>query len=442
VKKRSEIESAPKKTAPNSGKTGGLAKLERGRSGVELSRATTQSRASDLTHAKTNWFFGEWEVLAGTNLAMLGKHPDRGTMALLVAAAQQQMGEPDAALKSARLAIQWGCSSKLVAQILIAGVHNTLGRATALAGQDERAASHFKSAVAIGTSTTEDAEIVGHSRSVREMTKLGLLPQVAELMDKSLALASSKSKRPALADARLKALESELEVLRGSLHLAIQRGQLSGDAKPRSLSNLSASQLGQDLWVLEQSGYKRNGFFVEFGATDGILLSNTLLLESRYGWSGICVEPQPGFFDQLKKNRNCVVLNACISGQTGQQVEFIQAEEYGGIADYAGDDMHADKRQAYRTLGKTMQVTTLSLHDLLTNQRAPHNIDYLSVDTEGSEYEILRAFPFDQWRIQCITVEHNFSETREPIRQLLQPLGYQRIEAQWDDWYFLNDSKQ
>lgn len=386
--------------------------------------------------AKANWFFGEWDSLANFDFESLVRHPDREKLALLVASAQLQIGSQDAAIKTLRLAVKWGCSAKLIAQVLIAGVHNTLGRASTLAGHNERAAAHFQSAVSLGDTTTD--ELMGHTRCVREMLKLGLLPQAAALMDKSLTLATVKSQRPGLVDARLTTLGSDLELLRGGLNLAASRTQLYGGMTNSSIEKLATSQLGQDLWVLEKTGYKRNGYFVEFGATDGILLSNTLLLERQFGWHGICAEPHPRFFSQLQKNRNCTVTNACIAGQTGKQVEFILADEYGGIADFANDDNHAEKRQAFQRLSQTMQVTTTSLHDMLTIHNAPQRIDYLSIDTEGSEYDILKDFPFERWRIQCITVEHNFSSIRQPIQQLLESLGYKRIEAKWDDWYFLD----
>lgn len=408
-----------------------------------LAHIVENDGASELDRARAQWFFGEWEALAALDVARWQQHPDRARLALLHAAAQLQMGQADAARLSARQALQWGCSPRLLSQVLVAGVHNSLGRARALARQDSRAALHFKAAVTVGEGAGGADALMGHTRSVRELTKLGLLPQATALMDQSLAAAADRSQRPALIDARLKALQSEFEVLRGSLSLAASRGQLPlSPTRSADPAFRASSQLGQDLWVLETTGYKRGGYFVEFGATDGVLLSNTLLLERDYGWQGICAEPHPEFFRRLRANRQCKVVDVCVGAHSGEQVEFILAEEYGGIAAHAGDDSHADKRESYRRLGRTMQVNTLSLHDLLLSQGAPHDIDYLSIDTEGSEYAILSAFPFDAWRIRCITVEHNFSKTREPIRQLLEPLGYRRREAQWDDWYVLDDGRQ
>jgi hypothetical protein len=84
-----------------------------------------------------------------------------------------------------------------------------------------------------------------------------------------------------------------------------------------------------------------------------------------------------------------------------------------------------------------MVVTTVSLDEFLRKHNAPRTIDYLSIDTEGSEYEILKSFPFDQWEIRLITVEHNFTPIRASIRELLTAKGYVCREAQWDDWYEL-----
>ena len=74
--------------------------------------------------------------------------------------------------------------------------------------------------------------------------------------------------------------------------------------------------------------------------------------------------------------------------------------------DYIHLDHHAPRRQAYADLGNTISLTTISLQDFLTSNNAPQEIDYLSIATEGSEYEILKHFPIDNWRIKCLTIEH------------------------------------
>ena len=92
---------------------------------------------------------------------------------------------------------------------------------------------------------------------------------------------------------------------------------------------------------------------------------------------------------------------------------------------------------------ETFAVETVSLNDLLSQHGAPDVIDYLSVDTEGSEFDILDAFDFEKFKIRVITVEHNFKpEARESIRRLLESRGFRRefeIFSRADDWYFHPD---
>lgn len=403
-----------------------------------------------LSQAKAQWFFGDWQTLAALDVEALRNNAERDRFALLAASAHQQLGEHEQARNCIRLALEWGCPPRLVAQVLIAGVHNTLGRIGALTRNDARMARHFRDAVGVAGGPRE-AELLSHARSVREMAQLGLLPQAASLIKDELARASQLSERPGHTRALIHVLETEIELLNHELSLAQQRQQLyrqpaetkSGSDTPgdaawlAELKKKSVSQLGQDLWVLEQTAYKRGGFFVEFGATDGVLLSNTWLLEKEFGWHGICAEPNPDFFGQLRKNRTCIVSDACIAGETGNEIEFVFADAYGGFAIYADADMHAEKRAAYRQIGRKAWLTTISLHDFLKQHNAPHEIDYLSIDTEGSELEILSAFPFSEWKIRLLTVEHNFAPQREQIRLLMMKHGYQRIESKWDDWYIL-----
>jgi FkbM family methyltransferase len=232
--------------------------------------------------------------------------------------------------------------------------------------------------------------------------------------------------------------------LHGELSQALQRRQIYPEeiASDRAVINTdvskrAVSQLGQDLWVLEQTGQQRGGYFVEFGATDGVMLNNTLLLEREFGWTGLCSEPNPKFFRQLAANRRCKVLPDCIGSVTGEKVRFILADVYGGMEVHAGIDSHKDKRDAYLAQGEVIDLTTISLDDFLMANNAPRSIDYLSIDTEGSEFDILNAFPFDRWTIRFITVEHNFTPLREKIYTLLTSFGYHRTEAKWDDWYAL-----
>jgi len=204
----------------------------------------------------------------------------------------------------------------------------------------------------------------------------------------------------------------------------------------------SHAQLLQDLFVLHRMKAKRNGFFVEFGATDGVDLSNTCMLERRHGWTGILAEPFPVWHAALAANRRAVIDHRCVWTSSGEQMAFIAAREpeLAGLRATADEDVHAARRAA--DAGE-IQVDTVSLIDLLEQHGAPRDIDYLSVDTEGSEFDILSAFDFSQYRIRIISVEHNYMDTkREAIRQLLAQHGFRRefeVFSNWDDWYVRPD---
>ncbi len=111
--------------------------------------------------------------------------------------------------------------------------------------------------------------------------------------------------------------------------------------------------------------------------------------------------------------------------------------ELSTLDSFSNNDLHTKNRQT----GHRYNVHTISLNDLLRKHSAPRHIDYLSIDTEGSEYEILNAFDFSKYNIQIITVEHNNTPQREMIFKLLSGHGYERKYesiSYFDDWYTKN----
>ena len=206
----------------------------------------------------------------------------------------------------------------------------------------------------------------------------------------------------------------------------------------------SKSQLHQDLFVLYLENFKRDGYFVEFGATNGIDLSNTHLLETEFGWDGILAEPAVCWQRDLKLNRRAVIEERCVWSSSGGHIEFNETAipELSTMDTYSYSDLHRGDREK----GKRYMVETISINDLLKKYKAPSHIDYLSIDTEGSEFEILSSLDFDRYSFGVITCEHNFTPMREKIHALLQSHGYSRIFMEisdFDDWYVMsgNESK-
>lgn len=200
----------------------------------------------------------------------------------------------------------------------------------------------------------------------------------------------------------------------------------------------SRSQLGQDVFAYLASGRKKNGFFVEFGAGDGVALSNTVMLERLHGWTGILAEPLPDYHASIRHERRATLEKDCVWSSTGETLDFVNAGYLSTIEDYRFSDLHGQSRAS----GVSLSVTTVSLWDLLERHRAPRTIDFLSIDTEGSEFEILNAFPFGtKYAIRAIACEHNYTPARDAIQRLLASHGYRQFEtslSKHDDWFVLD----
>ncbi len=204
------------------------------------------------------------------------------------------------------------------------------------------------------------------------------------------------------------------------------------------------SSIGQDRWVLKTLHNKTDGYFVDVGASDGISHSNSYALEKR-GWTGICVEPNPlpRAFQKLSDERNCICENVCIYN-ANTEVDFIargRRIEGSGIVGYIEKPGHP-----------IIKVPAITLMQLLDQNNAPSIIDYLSLDTEGAEWEILKNFDFSKYTFLTMTIENNYNERRQrespkkeaqkkwrrdEIRNLLDKNGYvlKKSVNFGEDWF-------
>ena len=187
------------------------------------------------------------------------------------------------------------------------------------------------------------------------------------------------------------------------------------------------SQLGADRWVLERLGGPR--YYVDVGANHGVTISNTYLLD-KLGWRGLCVEPvETAGYDE----RTCIIERRILGSQVNQQVDFVVGKDSALSGNNAFLGLHAEA--AHR--GRTKAGNSTTLQALLDKHSFPAYIDFMSLDTEGSEYQILKATDLDKYVFGHIAVEHNLEEPkRTQIRNLLIANGYQlEREVEFDDWY-------
>jgi len=207
----------------------------------------------------------------------------------------------------------------------------------------------------------------------------------------------------------------------------------------------SKSQIFQDMFVINELNFKRKGFFIEIGAANGKNLSNTYIFEKFFDWEGLVVEPARVWKEQLNINRQCKISYDCVAKESDLTIEFNETEkpEFSRIK---SDKNYIDSHEYLRKKNnKIYKVKTISINDLFIKYDIPKNIDYLSIDTEGSEFEILCKLDFDKYNISVITVEHNFTGNRKKIFDLLSKNNFKRVQIEFsnfDDWYVnknLND---
>lgn len=193
------------------------------------------------------------------------------------------------------------------------------------------------------------------------------------------------------------------------------------------------SQFGQDRLAIRLLS---KGFFVELGANDGVSLSNTYAMEKTLGWNGICIEAIPDKYEQLKKNRSCICVSSLVDEVDDIEKTLIVPSysiyRYGDLLSYIEGDRDGDMKKNQNDVSMTLK--TKSLTTILTENNAPKLMEFLSLDTEGSELRILKGLDFTRYNFKLICVEFNHSRTE--INQLLLSKGYTHIgESSIDDFY-------
>ena len=168
-------------------------------------------------------------------------------------------------------------------------------------------------------------------------------------------------------------------------------------------------------------------FYVDIGANDGITASNTAHFDLNLGWNGICIEPHPWAFGKLEINRQkSTNLNLCIS-ESEDFVDFLVINGYSEMLSgiqkcYHQNHLERIEREL-KTHGGTKEIVKIKSKPLskIFNEYNVKKVDYLSIDTEGSEYEILNSINFDEVDIRVISTENS---SQKDIKQFLKDRGY------------------
>ena len=214
--------------------------------------------------------------------------------------------------------------------------------------------------------------------------------------------------------------------------------------------NLWAPPNIEQIWTEDYSQYKQSpviatqvkdrwgGFFVEAGAGNGERLSNTLMFELYKGWTGLLIEPDPDLYKQiLLKHRAAYVINACISPTNKSERMAFLPNKYerdnGRLTQFLKSKRAMFPRDPAIPEGATeITVQCFPLYSMLQaiNQTV---IDYLSLDVEGVETDILRTIPFGKVHIDALSVEYRLGDDMatlkklDVIRNMMLPLGYTEV---------------
>ena len=194
----------------------------------------------------------------------------------------------------------------------------------------------------------------------------------------------------------------------------------------------------------------RDGYAIEVGAADGLFTSPTLALEQR-GWHVVCVEPNPLYAAAARMTRKHVVQAACADFIANEYPFTIcNTEPHCKLHEMQGGSSLDVKRTELSRLGWTpkgeqrINVLVLTLDAIMQSYFAPSRQDrlttqlnFLSIDTEGTEDAVLRGFNFEKWGKPRVICAENWPGMNKTDHILL-PLGYKKIErvaGNYTDWY-------
>ena len=192
-------------------------------------------------------------------------------------------------------------------------------------------------------------------------------------------------------------------------------------------------QFFQDMVAFFFFQNKKEGFYIDIGANDGISGSNTYIFE-QIGWNGVCIEPHPVAYKYLKKYRKCDCYNVALSTEVNENVDFFKASA--SVLSGLNEGMEESHKQWAKDSGKTeiIKVKTVTFDEIMANYPTVNHIDFMSLDVEGYEIPILETINFNKYTFGFITVENNDTEK---IMEIMQKNRYKVFMERGGDIMFI-----
>lgn len=193
-----------------------------------------------------------------------------------------------------------------------------------------------------------------------------------------------------------------------------------------------SSQYGQDRFLNENFfKNKKNGIFVDIGAHDGMTGSNSFFFEKFLNWKGLCVEPIPSVYETLVKNRSCFCEQVAIWKENCVK-KFKIIEGYSEMLSGLTDCYHDEhKKRIFNEIRQFNQkeneilVNCVNINDLFSKFNLL-KIDFLSIDVEGCEKDILESIDHSKYTIDFLTVENNYNDLS--FREILKKSGFSLVK--------------
>lgn len=329
-----------------------------------------------LERSRTQWQLGDWSNLAQLDPDTLHHHPDRAKLALLAAAGHLQNSCHQTAKQFIRLAQDWGCSKKLISEVLVSGVYNGLGRAALILGQNQRALTHFKTSAATANQRVDTA-LWGETIALREGLRLGLLPQAAT-------------------------------------QLGMPAPALNASPKPPDVGITSYAQNFEDVMLWRALGRVENGFYIDVGAQLPVFDSVSKAFYE-HGWRGVHVEPVAAYAEAIRQDRPDERVFECIlAALPGTQV-FFQIPGT-GISTGRREIAARHRNSGFEVHEVSVQTSTLAA---VFDEVMPRDIHWLKIDVEGMEDAVLAGWVNHPARPWIVVIE-----STEPLSQV----------STWHEW--------
>ena len=204
------------------------------------------------------------------------------------------------------------------------------------------------------------------------------------------------------------------------------------------------SQFGEDEILFEMFQRKTSGFCVEVGANNGIDDSTSLFFE-QIGWKCILVEPNPSLCREILKERNALLYECAASNQSDPRNLYVVegAVRSDGLSTISTNKEVHERIKSHGFVTTSVQVRSMTLDRILMDAHIDREIDFISIDVEGHEYEVLNGFSVGKWKPFIILIEDNSNFENNTVNSYLKTFGYVRfMRTGVNDWYAHRTNKQ